>query len=183
MSRPRTQPQDLVPGLNSRALELSMGSQAHDNSKLGHSWLLAGISVSANRVILPDFAWETKRFLLGNSFDSWSREEGLFKGECVTSEEAASWCGRGNLFQVPECGTEASVKTGTSVRVEFCNWKEMGCLSESRAWGVGHGAVRTERLHGESFITSTWLGESNLKISASISFSVSENKSLSLLCF
>ena len=97
----------------------------------------------------------------------------------MTSEEAASWCGRGTLFQVPECETEVSVKTGTSVRVEFFNWKEMGCLSESRAWGVGQGALRTERLHGES----TWLGESNLKISASISFSVSENKSLSLLCF
>ena len=76
-------------------------------------------SVFANRIVLPDSAWENKRLLLGNSFESWSREEGCFEEECVAWEKATSWLGQGILFQVLGWSTEISVKIGTSVNVEF----------------------------------------------------------------
>ena len=60
---------------------------------------------------------------------------------------------------------------------------EMGCLSESHAWGVRDGAAQIVWLHEEAFTALTWLGESNLKISVSITFNVSENTSLALLGF
>ena len=43
MFRPRTQLWDLVLGPNLRAPKLFVGSQAHDNSSTGDSWLLAGL--------------------------------------------------------------------------------------------------------------------------------------------